>query len=96
MNNIKAELERIINRYGLKVPVLAVSVCQIFEYEAAQIFPREILAPVEAVSFSEGVIKISVPSSNYAQALHWREPELLERINKKSAQKVERMRIIIK
>jgi len=96
MNNIKEELNKIISRYGLQVPIQATSVCQIFEREAAQIFPAEILAPMETISFDEGVIKIGVPSSNYAQALHWREPELLERINKKSAQKVERIKIVIK
>lgn len=96
MNNIKAELQKIVNRYGLQAPVQATSVCQLFQQEAAQIFPAEILAPTEAVSFAEGVIKIAVPSSNYAQAIHWREPELLERVNKKSPQKVERIKIVIK
>lgn len=96
MNNIKDELQKIVSRYGLQAPIAATSVCQIFETEAAQIFPAEVLAPMETISFAEGVIKISVPSSNYAQALHWREPELLERINKKSAQKIERIKIVIK
>lgn len=96
MNNIQAELNKLVNRYGLKLPVQAVSVCQIFDQEAAQIFPQEVLTPIETISFADGVIKIGVPSSNYAQAIHWREPELLERINKKSGQKVSRIKIIVK
>lgn len=96
MNNIKAELQKIVNRYGLKVPIQATSVCQIFQQEAAQIFPAEILARAETISFADGAIKVAVPSSNYAQAIHWREPELLERVNKKSTQKVERIKIVIK
>lgn len=96
MNNIKEELQKIVNRYGLLSPVQATSVCQLFQQEAALLFPAEIIAPVEIVSFADGVIKVAVPSSNYAQALHWREPELLERVNKKTSQKVERIKTVIK
>lgn len=96
MNNIKAELQKIVNRYGLGQSIQATSVCQLFRQEASGIFPAEILGPMEVISFSNGLIKIGVPSSNYAQTIHWREPELLERINKKSSQRVERIKIVIK
>jgi predicted nucleic acid-binding Zn ribbon protein len=96
MEGIKNALQKTLARHGISQQVAAADVCRLFSEAAAVYLPPEIRTHVAAVSFRAGTLKIAVKSSNFAQALHWRETQICAAINKKAAsRRVERIKIVV-
>ncbi len=96
MESLKNLLPKAMVRHSITKQVKAATVCAAWENIASKILPEVVVAGVEVISFNFGTLKISVPGSNFHQAVKIQETQLRESFNKEfKGVIVERIKIVI-
>lgn len=86
MSNIGKELEKALNRRGIKRQVEAVGVVEVAQKEVAQFIAPE---DFEVISFKDGVLKIKAESSVVACEIQMALPKIL-----KSSDLIKKIRVV--
>lgn len=75
-------LQKKLNKLGIGKQVTASQVCDAYNKTVLEIFGKEALKFTEATSFKEGVLKVRVESSAWAQEVQGKSLEILKKMNK--------------
>lgn len=81
--NLREILEKKINRLGIKNRVVASQVCDAYNRAIVEMFGKDALKYTEAISFKDGVLKVRVANSAWAQEVQGKSSEILKRMNEK-------------
>lgn len=92
LNSIGGDLQRSLHKAGIVEQIEAVQVCELWGRVIAEIFGAPVAEKTQALYFKRGTLTVAVLHPVLAQEFRFKEEELLEKLNRRSAERVRKIR----